>query len=68
MPKINDTKLLSLGERFAVGDVVQATEGGYRKVLVGPRGPDTKGPLLKVTTTDAQSQVTGTEPYTFQPQ
>ena len=68
MPKINDTKLLSLGERFAVGDVVQATEGGYSKVTVGPRGPNTQGPLLKVTTTDAQSQVTGTEPYAFKPQ
>ena len=67
MPKINDTKLLSLGERFAVGDVVQATDGGYRKVIVGPRGPDTKGPLLKVTAVDAQSQVAGTAPYTFQP-
>ncbi len=67
MPKINDTKLLSLGERFMVGDVVQQTENGYRKVQVGPRGPDTSGPLLKVTMTDTQSQVTGTEPWTFKP-
>ncbi len=66
MPKINDTKLLSLGERFMVGDVVQQTESGYRKVIVGPRGPDTAGPLLKVTASDAQGQVTRTEPWVFE--
>jgi ankyrin repeat protein len=63
-PKINDTKLLSLGERFSIGDVVQQTENGYVKVQVGPKGPNAPGPLLKVTAVDAQSQITETGPYT----
>jgi ankyrin repeat protein len=67
-PKINDTRLLTLGEKYNVGDIVQQTENGYRKVQVGPRGPDTKGALLKVTTVDPQSQITGTEPWEFKPQ
>jgi len=63
-PKINDTKLLSLGEKFNVGDIVQTTENGYRKVTMGPNGPSVPGELLKVVATDAQSQITKTEPFT----
>ena len=60
-PKINDTALLTLGDKFTVGDVVQKTDDGlYRKVMNPAKGAQH---LFKVTATDAQSQVTGTEPY-----
>jgi ankyrin repeat protein len=63
MPKINDTALLSLGEKFKVGDIVQQTpNGAYRKVAVADVGGG-QASLLRVTETDAQSQIKGTEPY-----
>ena len=62
-PKVNDTTLLTLAEKFEIGDIVQEVPtGGYKRVEPG----DVAGlqvDLFKVTELDPQSQVIGTEPY-----
>jgi hypothetical protein len=61
-PKINDTSLLTVGEKYKVGDIVERLdEGGYRKVDED-EVREGNGKWLRVTKTDAQSQIEETEP------
>jgi hypothetical protein len=69
MPKVNDTSLLTLGERFKVGDVVQKVDtGGYQKADGKKKPAPGDPPLLKVTAVDEQFQVAKTEPFSSEPQ
>jgi ankyrin repeat protein len=65
-PKINDTSLLSLGEKFKIGDFVQKTDtGAYTKVDPNKKSTmDANKPLFRVKAVDPQSQVSDTEQYT----
>jgi ankyrin repeat protein len=62
-PKVNDTTLLTLAEKYKVGDIVQEVPtGGYKKVEADDVA-SLQVDLFKVIQTDPQSQITATEPY-----
>jgi len=61
-PKVNDTSLLTVGAKFKVGQVVRVEGAGYVPAIDAEVKANVVG-LVTVVATDAQSQITDTEPY-----
>ena len=65
MPKVNDTSLLSLGEKFKIGDVVRPEGKSFIRAPDAEQDAGLVG-LLRVTSVDAQGQIMETELFVKQ--